>query len=260
MGCHIPRIPGYYATETNGLYATPVSTEYSCIGTPSSLSMRRSSLASYANTIGTITRSNSFPAMAVATRIGTSTNLPKTFINYGCWTGTPKGSIGTGITGVGSLVAWPNITIQECIQRCSAYKMNFMAVGGIHTNTSCTCGDSVNNPSVGPVAIDQCNEPCNYTQGIMGGVNCGNDNRVLIYALDANATSGPWYSSWAANIITRTVCYPQPLWSARFLFLGILSRVANWHAACSMVVLQVSLHMGSCWAVCARPLVARGVY
>ncbi|ETS87218.1 hypothetical protein PFICI_01046 [Pestalotiopsis fici W106-1] len=197
MGCHIPRIPGYYQIEANGGPATPIQNSYSCIATPYSLSSRRSSSVAYASTVGTVTRSASFVGTATATR-GAST---LSYVQYGCYDGAVSSALSYNGAVATVEASVTNVDVDKCVQYCASQSKDWAAVGGSRSSTRCVCGSTFGTGS-GPIAMDYCNEPC---QNPAVAQNCGDANRFMAYAVAASATGGQWYQAWSSSITTRLV-------------------------------------------------------
>ncbi|KAI0148801.1 hypothetical protein GGR57DRAFT_230022 [Xylariaceae sp. FL1272] len=202
IGCEIPRIPGFAPIEQNGGPATPVSTEYTCIATPASLSSHRNLFTQY-STGGvanpTVTRSASF----VATATVTSDAVTSSMINYGCYDINDLRVLSsTGAIATAAPSGTPeNIDVDKCANYYYAMGSPWAAVSGPRTGTRCICGDSVLS-GLNPIAMDYCNEPC---LGTGSEQNCAGQNRALIYAVATSATTGPWYTSYTNSITTRTL-------------------------------------------------------
>ncbi|KAI1270446.1 hypothetical protein F5Y18DRAFT_13508 [Xylariaceae sp. FL1019] len=201
IGCEIPRIPGFAPIEQNGGLPTPVSTEYTCIATPASLSAHRNSFTQYStggSADPTITRSASFVATATVTRGAATSSM----INYGCYDiNNLRVLASNGEVAVAAPSDTPeNVDVDKCANYCYAMGSSWAAVSGPRTETRCICGDNILS-GLNIIAMDYCNEPC---QGTGSQQNCAGQNHALVYAVAASATTGPWYTSYTNSVTTRT--------------------------------------------------------
>lgn len=179
MGCNIPRIPGYAATDS----VTPTFT--SCFATPAFVTKKTTAVVyqSGGAPAPTITRTVSF----VATVTPVAGSSADDYINFGCYTGDNDftGGVDAGLTGT--------FSVDTCVGACKGMNKEF---AGIRIPASgspvCRCGSQP--PSNSPNNMESCNKICpdNDHQ------NCGPAAGLLVYAT-RGTPNNPWETSWSST-------------------------------------------------------------
>ncbi|KAI0458525.1 hypothetical protein F5B21DRAFT_435046 [Xylaria acuta] len=184
MGCFIPIIPGAENPDAEA----PAPDGYNCFPTPQSILGRApSAVVNYA------TRTMS----ASASFIATASPAANAFVNYGCWQSTQVANLFTTVFNY--TLADDQLTVDKCVAFCDQANHNFAAVWGA-PQTTCACGDALQDGVTPNGAMEDCNQPCtgSATQ------NCGGDNGPLVYAkssITPNMWADRYTSSWSSTIV-----------------------------------------------------------
>ncbi|KAI1392379.1 uncharacterized protein F4822DRAFT_390838 [Hypoxylon trugodes] len=183
MGCYIPRIP----ESLDSSIAAPVSAEYSCFATLSSIANRPTAAWS----------SYGPPISRTATFVATAQPAATPYVLYGCFSRSSLAEVLPSAQQVESFSS-TEVSVDSCIAYCDINSFRWAALVGLPT-VACHCsnGDIV-SPTGEIENMQDCNQPCpgSDTQ------NCGGAG-PLVYGV-AKGT-GPWEKSWSqAYAVTPT--------------------------------------------------------